>query len=289
VLAHVVPGGGGGGGNAPPDTVGTGGALQITRAADGRLVVAMSADARSVFVSGTRSYGNDWHRRAPRPWLDRLQIEDTARTRLLDSPATLYEDFVVALDADFSQVVVTRQSATVIEDAWHRDLTARTERKLTSAVDVGPEVSRAQARAIEANALHQQQETTMMVADRVHRQLGSVMGLLWMSSQATSTGSATDEQVGTLWNQLGAGDPESFARQMMALYFRAENPDSARELFVGTEVRARHSRTIRDTFGRLLVKVRACDSDGVIEDALLGGSNGRIYQIIGELDPQAVR
>jgi hypothetical protein len=115
------------------------------------------------------------------------------------------------------------------------------------------------------------------------------MGLLWMSSQATSTGTATDEQVGTLWNQLGAGDPESFARQMMALYFRAENPDSARELFFGTEVRARHSRTIRDTFGRLLVKVRACDSDGVIEDALLGGSNGRIYQIIGELDPQAVR
>jgi dipeptidyl aminopeptidase/acylaminoacyl peptidase len=38
-------------------------------------------------------------------------------------------------------VVVTRQSSTVIEDAWHRDLVAGTEKKLTSAVDVGPEVS----------------------------------------------------------------------------------------------------------------------------------------------------
>ncbi len=136
-------GGGGFGGNATADTVGTGGALQTARAADGRVVVAMSTDARAVFVSGTRRYGNEWHTRAPRPWLDRLQIEDAARTRLLDSPANTYEDFVVALDADFSQVVVTRQSATVIEDAWHRDLTARSERKLTSAVDVGPEVSRA--------------------------------------------------------------------------------------------------------------------------------------------------
>ena len=34
-----------------------------------------------------------------------------------------------------------------------------------------------QARAIRANALHQQQETTLMVADRVHRQLGAVVGL----------------------------------------------------------------------------------------------------------------
>lgn len=149
------------------------------------------------------------------------------------------------------------------------------------------ENSEIQARAIEANALHQQQETTMMVADRVHRQLGSVMGLLWMSSQAGVDGEATEEQVHSLWNQLGAGDPEGFARQMMALYYRADDPDQARHLFLGTEVRARHSRMIRDTFGRLLVKVRACDTDGVIEDALLGSSNGRIYRLICELDQQA--
>jgi len=31
--------------------------------------------------------------------------------------------------------------------------------------------------------MHQQQETTLLVADRVHKQLGGVVGLLVMSSQ----------------------------------------------------------------------------------------------------------
>lgn len=133
--------GGGFGGSVQADSLGAGGALETARASDGRIVVSMSSDARSVFVSGTRRYGNDWHRRAPRPWLDRLTIEDTSRTRLLDSPAETYEALVTALDADFRQVVVTRQNRTTIEDAWFRDLTAGAERKLTSAVDVGPEIS----------------------------------------------------------------------------------------------------------------------------------------------------
>lgn len=143
-----------------------------------------------------------------------------------------------------------------------------------------------QARAIEANALHQQQETTLLVADRVYRQLGSVMGLLWMSSQAATMEDADADQVNSLWNQLGSGDPESFARQMMALYFRAEGTDETRDLFFGTEVRTRHSRMIRQTFERLLGKVRQCDPDGIIEDAVLGSGNGRIYQIICELDTE---
>jgi len=72
---------------------------------------------------------------------------------------------------------------------------------------------------------------------------------------------------------------------MMSLYFQAEDPTQARNFFLGTEVRTRRSRLIRDTFDRLLVKVRQCDPDGVIEDALLGSSNGRIHRIINELDP----
>ncbi|MBX3175146.1 MAG: prolyl oligopeptidase family serine peptidase [Gemmatimonadaceae bacterium] len=134
-------GGGGFGGNAQADTVGTGGALQIARGVDGSVMVRMSRDAAAVFVTGTRRYGDEWHRRAPRPFLDRVEIADAKRSRLLDSPASTYEDLVTALDADYQQLVVTRQSATTIEDAWYRDLAAGTERKLTNAVDVGPEVT----------------------------------------------------------------------------------------------------------------------------------------------------
>lgn len=145
-----------------------------------------------------------------------------------------------------------------------------------------------QARAISANELHQRQETFLLVADRVHRQLGSVVGLLWMSSQAVDGGDATEEQVADLWSRLGSGDPEAFARQFMGLYFRrraaGEDPT---ELFFGTEIRSRHSRTIRHTFGRLLESARGCDPDGIITDALLGSAHGTLYQIIGELDPDA--
>jgi hypothetical protein len=147
--------------------------------------------------------------------------------------------------------------------------------------------SAVQARAIEANALHQQQETTLIIADRVQRQIGSTMGMLWMSSQASSPadrGEPGESRAYSLWNQHGAGDPESFAREMMALYFTSDDPEGARDLFFGTEIRGRHSRSIRSAFEGLLELVRRCDPDGVIEEAVRGGGNGRIYQLICDLD-----
>jgi len=135
-------GGGGFGGNAaPPDTIGTGGALATKRGPNGQLFVTLSSDGKSVFVSGQRSYGADWHTRAPRPWVDRLDIESAGRTRLLDSPADVYEQFVTSLDDDHRELIVTRQTATTIEDAWLRDTRSGALRQLTKAVDVAPEVT----------------------------------------------------------------------------------------------------------------------------------------------------
>jgi hypothetical protein len=145
-----------------------------------------------------------------------------------------------------------------------------------------------QARAIRDNALHQQQETTLMIADRVHRQLGSVVGLLWMSSQGPGNdGGAAPELISELWSRLGSGDPEGFARQFMALHFQS-TPEGSRELFFGTEVRERHSRVILETFSGLLEMVRTCDPDGLIERAMLGSTHGMLYQFIQEADPQRV-
>ncbi len=140
-----------------------------------------------------------------------------------------------------------------------------------------------QARAISANELHQRQETFLLVADRVHRQLGAVVGLLWMSSQATDDGPATEEEVAELWSRLGTGDPEAFARQFMGLHFRRRGAgESSHDLFFGTEIRTRHSETIENTFGRLLEMARGCDPDGIIHDAIAGSAHGRLYTIIRE-------
>ncbi len=142
-------GGFGGGGNAPPDTMGTGGALETMRGPNGQTFVVTSTDGSAVFVSGQRSYGNDWAARAPRPWMDRIAIESAQRTRLLDSPANTFERYVTSLDADHDEIITTRQTATVIEDAWLRDTRSGAARQLTHAVDVAPEVTRAGRRRLQ--------------------------------------------------------------------------------------------------------------------------------------------
>ncbi len=141
-----------------------------------------------------------------------------------------------------------------------------------------------QARAITANALHQQQETVLLVADRVHRQLGAVVGLLWMSIRGPgNVDPASEEQISSLWSRLGEGDPEAFARQFMALYFQnRDDPQTIYDFFFGTEIRTRHSETILTVFKRLLDTAAPCDPDGIIRDALLGSGHGSLYQRILE-------
>jgi len=142
-------GGGFGGGNVAADTLGTGGALAMKRGPNGQQFVVLGSDRKSVVVSGTRQYGADWHARGPRPWADRLDIETGARTRVFDAAADSYEQFVASLDDDYSQFIFTRQSPTVIEDAYLRTVASGTTTKLTNAVDVGPEVTGAQRRRIQ--------------------------------------------------------------------------------------------------------------------------------------------
>ena len=134
-------GGGFGGGNAPPDTLGVGGAIVTTRGPSGQLLVMLGGDQKSIHVSGTRQYGAAWSSRAPRPWTDRIDFETGARTRVFDAPADAFERVVTPLDDDYSQYVFTRQTATTIEDAYFRDARAGTTRRLTNAVDVAPEVT----------------------------------------------------------------------------------------------------------------------------------------------------
>jgi dipeptidyl aminopeptidase/acylaminoacyl peptidase len=141
-------GGGFGGGNQAPDTVGVGGALATTRGPNGQTFVVVGSDDKTVFVSGSRSYGAAWHTKAPRPWVDRINFETSARSRVIDSPADTYEQVVTALDADYEEVIVTRQTATTIEDAWLRNTRSGALTRLTNAVDVAPEVTGAQRKRV---------------------------------------------------------------------------------------------------------------------------------------------
>ena len=67
---------------------------------------------------------------------------------------------------------------------------------------------------------------------------------------------------------------------LRALHTRC--PTHAVALFFGTEVRAKHSETISRVFERLLEKIRECDPDGMIEEAVRGSDHGRLYDFIQE-------
>lgn len=144
IAAGGFGGGGTGGGaaaRAGDDSTNPGGALLTRRGANGQSVVLVGRNGKSVAVSGTRAPGARWHQQAPRPWVDRIDIETGARTRVFESPADVYEEFVTALDDDVTKFIVTRESPTIIPDAWLRDVTAGTSRQLTHNVDVGPAIS----------------------------------------------------------------------------------------------------------------------------------------------------
>ena len=75
-----------------------------------------------------------------------MDITTKVRTRLMDSPADVYEEFVAPLDRDLQQFIVTRENRTTITDAWLRTAGSTEAKQLTKNVDVGPEVSGAQFR-----------------------------------------------------------------------------------------------------------------------------------------------
>lgn len=134
------PFGGLGGGRANSDS--TAGQL-VSRRIAGTSYVLLGKDGTSVALTGTRAPGAKWYAQAPRPWLDRMDITNKTRTRLMDSPADTFEEFVAAIDADLSRFIVTRESRTVMTDAWLRTAGSTDAKQLTKNVDVGPEVSQA--------------------------------------------------------------------------------------------------------------------------------------------------
>ena len=149
-LPAAVAGFGGGGGGAGRGAVdSTQGAVLLRTAAGGRRYVLLAKDGKSIALSGTRAYGAKWATQAPRPWVDKLDIESKARTRVMDSPATMYEEFVAPLDDDLSQFIVTRESNTTMTDAWLRTAGSTDAKKLTTNLDVAPEVTGAQFKRLE--------------------------------------------------------------------------------------------------------------------------------------------
>ena len=134
-----------------------------------------------------------------------------------------------------------------------------------------------QARAIHGTELHARQEAFLRLAQLIHQQLATALGLLFMSSQTEAAGgTVSSEETTSMWTQLGNGDVFVFARGMMAAHFRGDGERDTWGLYWSTPIRTRHSENFLRIFDRMIERARSCDSDGLLVETLLGSTHGQI-------------
>ena len=149
----------------------------------------------------------------------------------------------------------------------------------------GAAQSELQSRAIAADELHSRQDTFLRIAEMVSEQLGMTAGWLYTSWAAEVSEAALKGPGGALdiWRTQGAGDHGAFNRAMaQAIYIGQVKPF---ELFWGTAIRSSHTENFVQAFDRLLRLAEQCDDEGVIADAIRGGTHGRVYRFMVESRP----
>jgi len=144
--------------------------------------------------------------------------------------------------------------------------------------------SEKQTQAIAATELNARQETFFKIAESTRRQLGAISGMLFVSSQGPAgDGNLSAEQTDDMWQQFAAGDFEVFSRRFLIM---SANPDvSLEDLFYGSEIRIRHSNNFIVGLDRLLKLARECDTDNIIQDAMIYSANGLLGIRLRELHP----
>lgn len=119
------------------------GNLMFTDSESGISVVRLAPDQEHVFLSGTQYY-EDPQENAPRPFIDRVNIKSGEKERLFQSSEEAYERVAAVLNDEVSELVITRESATMHPDSWLVNLDSGEETKLTSNTDYNKAITNAQ-------------------------------------------------------------------------------------------------------------------------------------------------
>jgi hypothetical protein len=78
--------------------------------------------------------------------------------------------------------------------------------------------SEKQTQAIAATEMNARQETFFKIAESTRRQLGSVIGLLFLSSQSSvGNNNYSSEEMAEFWTQFAGGDTELFSRLFLTM------------------------------------------------------------------------
>jgi len=137
-----------------------------------------------------------------------------------------------------------------------------------------------QSQKMAESEVHARQDTFLQIAKSVRGQLGSIGGLLYISSHgATGDGTVTPEELSRLFTLQSSEEPEVFSRRLLERHIQLDDPQKQYDLFYGTPVRARHSNNFIYTFERLLRRAQEVDPDNMIRDSLLASGHGFVYHV----------
>ena len=144
-----------------------------------------------------------------------------------------------------------------------------------------------QSENLMASERHARQEAFLQISQSVRGQLGSIAGLLFISSQGGAANSGadggriTEKEIAELFSAQGAGiDVEAFSRRLLTLHLSMSDSQQQFDLFYGTEIRARHTNSFIYTFERLLKRAHEVDNDHMIHDAFSASGHGFLYRIM---------
>lgn len=119
------------------------GSLSMHTAKSGVSAVRISDNRENVFLSGIE-YFEDVEENAPRPFIDRVEIESGDKERIFHSSDEYYETVPAILNNNVDEIVVSRESPTEFPNYWHVNLISNNRTQLTQNVDYNEAVSQAQ-------------------------------------------------------------------------------------------------------------------------------------------------
>lgn len=144
--------------------------------------------------------------------------------------------------------------------------------------------SEKQTLTIAATEMNARQGTFFKIAESTRKQLGSISGLLFISSQGpVGNSNYSSEALADIWKQFAGGDSEVFSRLFLTM--PAVGDVDFAELFYGTDIRRRHTENFLVGYDRLIELAKDCDTDNIILDTLIYSAHGLLNIRMRELHP----
>lgn len=163
----------------------------------------------------------------------------------------------------------------------HKELQQNSQALREQALEIQRTAEQAviQSEKMAANELHARQETFLKISESVRQQLGTISGLLYISSQgAGAAGVISAEETTALFEQQAASDTALFSRKLLSLSLSVSEEEGY-ELFYGTPIRARHSNHFIYVFERMVRRATELDTENMIRDTLLASAHAFLYNV----------